>query len=162
MVPAYEAGTRGCGDGDDIAVYGELRRRLVSTTNWVHTAVVHGLGLQRAAVPEAAGQRYRDAARGGGRLPTGGGRGARSRCRAGPAVIHRHLDYPAATAARELPLVAVVDILDLGDLDDRRPLAAAPAGTPPRGEPVGSPPVRTTPRDPEGVRVWSRTGTLLR
>ena len=48
MVPAYEAGTRGCGDGDDIAVYGELRRRLVSTTNWVHTAVVDG--CRRVAV----------------------------------------------------------------------------------------------------------------
>ena len=40
-------------------------------------------------------------------------------------MIHRHLDYPAATAARELPLAAVVDILDRGDLDGWRPLAAA-------------------------------------
>ena len=46
------------------------------------------------------------------------------------AEIHRHLDYPAATAARELPLVAVVDILDRGDLDDWRPLAAAVARDP--------------------------------
>jgi hypothetical protein len=40
-------------------------------------------------------------------------------------VIHRHLDYRAAAAARELPLAAVVDILDRGDLDGWRPLAAA-------------------------------------
>ena len=45
-------------------------------------------------------------------------------------MIHRHLDYPAATAARELPLAAVVDILDRGDLDDWRPLAAAVARDP--------------------------------
>jgi len=45
-------------------------------------------------------------------------------------VIHRHLDYPAATAARELPLAAVADILDRGDLDDWRPLAAAVARDP--------------------------------
>ena len=40
-------------------------------------------------------------------------------------MIHRHLDYRAAAAARELPLAAVVDILDRGDLDGWRPLAAA-------------------------------------
>ncbi len=45
-------------------------------------------------------------------------------------MIHRHLDYPAATAARELPLAAVADILDRGDLDDWRPLAAAVARDP--------------------------------
>ena len=45
-------------------------------------------------------------------------------------MIHRHLDYPAATAARELPLAAVVDILDRGDLEDWRPLAAAVARDP--------------------------------
>jgi len=45
-------------------------------------------------------------------------------------MIHRHLDYPAATAARELPPAAVVDILDRGDLDDWRPLAAAVARDP--------------------------------
>ena len=38
-------------------------------------------------------------------------------------MIHCHVDYPAASAARELPLAAVIDILDRGDLDDWRPLA---------------------------------------
>ena len=47
----------------DITQFGEPRHRVISTTNRVHTAVVHGLGLERAAMPAAAGTRYRDAAR---------------------------------------------------------------------------------------------------
>jgi len=46
----------------DITEHGEPQHRVISTTNRVHTAVVHGLGLQRAAMPGAAGKRYRDAA----------------------------------------------------------------------------------------------------
>ena len=45
-------------------------------------------------------------------------------------MIHRHLDYPAATPPDELPLAAVADILDRGDLDDWRPLAATVARAP--------------------------------
>ncbi|MQA14177.1 MAG: diguanylate cyclase [Pseudonocardiaceae bacterium] len=47
---------------DDIAVHGADRHRVISTTNRVHTAVVHGLGLERAARPDEAAERYRAAA----------------------------------------------------------------------------------------------------
>lgn len=47
----------------DIAAHGADRHRLISTTNRVHTAVVHGLGLERAAMPAEAAERYRCAAR---------------------------------------------------------------------------------------------------
>lgn len=46
----------------DIATHGADRHRLLSTTNRVHTAVVHGLGLERAAMPAEAAERYRAAA----------------------------------------------------------------------------------------------------
>jgi DNA-binding XRE family transcriptional regulator len=35
---------------------------------------------------------------------------------------HRHLDLPQATPARELPVAAIHDLLERGDLDDWRPL----------------------------------------
>lgn len=35
---------------------------------------------------------------------------------------HRHLDLPQATPARELPVAAMHDLLERGDLDDWRPL----------------------------------------
>jgi DNA-binding XRE family transcriptional regulator len=37
-------------------------------------------------------------------------------------VIHRHLDLPPGTPVEELPLAAIHDLLDRGDLDDWRPL----------------------------------------
>lgn len=40
-------------------------------------------------------------------------------------MIHRHLTYPAGTPPEELPSAAIVDLLDRGDLDAWRPLAAA-------------------------------------
>lgn len=43
---------------------------------------------------------------------------------------HRHLDYPAATAAGDLPSAAIVDILDRGDLEDWLPLISAVASDP--------------------------------
>ena len=47
-------------------------------------------------------------------------------------MIHRHLDVPAGTPVAELPLAALHDLLERGDLDDWRPLLraiqAAPAG----------------------------------
>ncbi len=46
----------------DIATHGADRHRVISTTNRVHTAVVHGLGLERAAMPAEAAERYRSAA----------------------------------------------------------------------------------------------------
>ncbi len=46
----------------DIASHGADRHRVISTTNRVHTAVVHGLGLERAARPAEAAARYRSAA----------------------------------------------------------------------------------------------------
>lgn len=46
----------------DIASHGADRHRVISTTNRVHTAVVHGLGLERAAMPTEAAERYRSAA----------------------------------------------------------------------------------------------------
>lgn len=45
-------------------------------------------------------------------------------------MIHRHLDYPTGTPVDELPVAAVVDILDRGDLDDWQPLAAEIARDP--------------------------------
>jgi diguanylate cyclase (GGDEF)-like protein len=47
----------------DIVEFGEPRHQVISTTNRAHTAVVHGLGLERAAMPGAAGDRYGAAAR---------------------------------------------------------------------------------------------------
>ena len=38
---------------------------------------------------------------------------------------HRHLTYPRATPVERLPAAAIVDILERGDLDDWRPIAAA-------------------------------------
>jgi diguanylate cyclase (GGDEF)-like protein len=46
----------------DITAHGKNRHILISISNRVHTAVVRGLGLERAALPELAAQRYRDAA----------------------------------------------------------------------------------------------------
>ncbi|MGH4019205.1 MAG: hypothetical protein ACRDT0_08220, partial [Pseudonocardiaceae bacterium] len=46
----------------DITAHGAPRHRVVSTTNRVHTAVVHGLGLERAARAGGAAERYRAAA----------------------------------------------------------------------------------------------------
>lgn len=43
---------------------------------------------------------------------------------------HRHLDYPATTPPHRLPLAAVVDLLDRGDLDDWLPIARAVADDP--------------------------------
>ncbi|HVS16116.1 MAG TPA: helix-turn-helix domain-containing protein [Thermoanaerobaculia bacterium] len=37
-------------------------------------------------------------------------------------MIHRHLDLPPDLPVRELPLAAVHDLLERGDLDDWRPL----------------------------------------
>ncbi len=37
-------------------------------------------------------------------------------------MIHRHLDVPADTPVEALPLAAIHDLLDRGDLDDWRPL----------------------------------------
>lgn len=48
---------------EDITAYGRPRHQLLSATNRVHTAVVHGLCLERAARPADAAERYRDAAR---------------------------------------------------------------------------------------------------
>ena len=45
-------------------------------------------------------------------------------------MIHRHLAYPADTPPERLPSAAVVDILERGDLDDWRPIAAAIAADP--------------------------------
>lgn len=42
----------------------------------------------------------------------------------------RHLDHPADTAPEDLPLAAVVDILERGDLDDWLPIARAVAADP--------------------------------
>lgn len=47
----------------DITEFGEPRHRVVSVTNRVHTAVVHGLGLERAGKPMDAAERYAAAAR---------------------------------------------------------------------------------------------------
>lgn len=48
-------------------------------------------------------------------------------------MIHRHLDVPPDTAPEDLPSAAIADILDRGDLDDWRGIAAAVARAP-RGE----------------------------
>ncbi len=45
-------------------------------------------------------------------------------------MIHRHLAYPEGTPPERLPSAALVDILDRGDLDDWRPIAAAIARDP--------------------------------
>ena len=45
-------------------------------------------------------------------------------------MIHRHLVIPAGTPPAELPSVAILDILERGDLEDRRPLAVAIARAP--------------------------------
>lgn len=37
-------------------------------------------------------------------------------------MIHRHLDLAPDTPVEELPLAAIHDLLDRGDLDDWRPL----------------------------------------
>lgn len=46
---------------------------------------------------------------------------------------HRHLDVAPGTPPEELPSAALVDLLERGDLDDWRPLAAAIAKDP-KGE----------------------------
>lgn len=45
-------------------------------------------------------------------------------------ATHRHIEYPPGTRVEELPLAAIVDILDRGDLDDWQPIAAAVARDP--------------------------------
>jgi DNA-binding XRE family transcriptional regulator len=40
-------------------------------------------------------------------------------------VIHRHLQVPPDSPAERLPLAALADLLERGDLEDWRPLAAA-------------------------------------
>lgn len=45
-------------------------------------------------------------------------------------MIHRHLDYPASSELDELPMAAIADLLERGDLDDWKPLAAAIARDP--------------------------------
>jgi len=45
-------------------------------------------------------------------------------------MIHRHVDVPEGTPVEDLPLVALVDLLERGDLDDWRPLARAVAADP--------------------------------
>lgn len=40
-------------------------------------------------------------------------------------MIHRHLSYPAGTSPDQLPSAALVDLLDRGDLEAWRPIAAA-------------------------------------
>lgn len=46
----------------DITAHGKHRHVLISISNRVHTALVRGLGLERADLPDLAAQRYRDAA----------------------------------------------------------------------------------------------------
>lgn len=45
-------------------------------------------------------------------------------------MIHRHMEVAPGTAAEDLPAAAIVDILERGDLDDWRPIAAAVARHP--------------------------------
>jgi hypothetical protein len=45
-------------------------------------------------------------------------------------VVHRHLDIAPGTPPEELPLDALDDLLDRGDFDDWRALAAAVRGDP--------------------------------
>lgn len=45
-------------------------------------------------------------------------------------MIHRHLDYDGDTPPERLPSAALVDILERGDLEDWRPIAAAVAADP--------------------------------
>lgn len=40
-------------------------------------------------------------------------------------MIHRHLQVPADTPIEEWPLAAIVDLLERGELDDWKPVAAA-------------------------------------
>jgi DNA-binding XRE family transcriptional regulator len=40
-------------------------------------------------------------------------------------VIHRHLEVPPDTPPEELPLAAIADLLERGDLEDWRPIAVA-------------------------------------
>jgi DNA-binding XRE family transcriptional regulator len=40
-------------------------------------------------------------------------------------VIHRHLDVPPGTPVAKLPVAALHDLLDRGDLDDWRPILVA-------------------------------------
>ncbi|HEY6424845.1 MAG TPA: GGDEF domain-containing protein, partial [Pseudonocardiaceae bacterium] len=46
----------------DITAHGQPRHALISISNRVHAAVVRGLGLERAGLPDRAAERYRDAA----------------------------------------------------------------------------------------------------
>jgi len=45
-------------------------------------------------------------------------------------VKHRHLDYPPGMPVEELPLAALVDMLERGDLADWKPIAVAVARDP--------------------------------
>ena len=45
-------------------------------------------------------------------------------------MIHRHCEVPADVPVEEMPLVAIADILDRGDLEDWQPLARAIRGDP--------------------------------
>ncbi len=45
-------------------------------------------------------------------------------------MIHRHLEYDAQASPEAWPLGAIADILERGDLEDWRPLAAAVARNP--------------------------------
>lgn len=45
-------------------------------------------------------------------------------------MTHRHCEVPADVPAEEMPLVAIADILDRGDLEDWQPLARAIRGDP--------------------------------
>ena len=45
-------------------------------------------------------------------------------------MIHRHLQYADGTPVDELPTAAIVDLLERGDLDGWRPIAAAIARDP--------------------------------
>jgi DNA-binding XRE family transcriptional regulator len=48
-------------------------------------------------------------------------------------MIHRHLDIPAGTSVEKMPLAAVHDLLERGDLDDWRPVLRQIENAP-RGE----------------------------
>ena len=55
-------------------------------------------------------------------------------------MIHRHLVIPAGTPPDELPSVAILDILERGDLEDWRPLAVAIPRAPTNPGSPGAPP----------------------
>ena len=59
--------------------------------------------------------------------PQSRGRGTRSTRRTanGRSMIHRHCEVPPDLPAEELPLVAIADLLERGDLQDWQPLARA-------------------------------------